>query len=85
MTLMSFGDILSGIVMHWTKLETAIAAVGRLKTFNEMMSPEHRPEEDVIPPPEWPTNGTVELSHVSASYEYVCFFCHDLFGGVCLS
>ncbi|KAK8130252.1 hypothetical protein PG999_002632 [Apiospora kogelbergensis] len=47
-TLMSFGDILSGIVMNWTKLETSIAAVGRLKTFNEMVSPEHRPGEDDI-------------------------------------
>ncbi|KAK8107798.1 Fum19p [Apiospora kogelbergensis] len=68
-TLMSFGDILSGIVMNWTKLETSIAAVGRLKTFNEMVSPEHRPGEDVTPPFEWPTSGTVELKHVSANYD----------------
>jgi len=58
-------------------MESAIVAVGRLKTLNEMVSPEDRPKEDVIPPPKWPTNGKVELNHVSASYEYVCLFHHD--------
>lgn len=68
-TLMSFGDSLSGIVIFYTRLETSIGAIARLKTFNETVKPEDRDEEDVVPPEEWPQSGTIELKGVSASYE----------------
>jgi ABC-type multidrug transport system fused ATPase/permease subunit len=68
-SLMSFGENLSGIVTYYTKLETSIGAVARLKTFNETVKPEDREEEDIVPPEEWPQNGVVELKGVSAIYE----------------
>ncbi|KAH8697489.1 P-loop containing nucleoside triphosphate hydrolase protein [Talaromyces proteolyticus] len=68
-SLMSFGENLSGIVIFYTKLETSIGAVARLKMFNENVKPENRDEEDMIPPEQWPQSGLVELKGVSARYE----------------
>lgn len=67
-TLMGFGESLSGIVIFYTRLETSIGAVARLKTFNETVKPEDRDEEDIVPPEQWPQRGVVELTGVSASY-----------------
>ncbi|OAP62557.1 ABC transporter [Fonsecaea erecta] len=68
-TLMSFGDFLSSIVMQWTKLETSIGAIARLQTFNNTVAPEDRMEETIIPGEEWPTNGQIDLREVSATYD----------------
>lgn len=67
-TLVSFGENLSGIVIWYTRLETSIGAVARLKTFNETVKPEDREDEDVVPPEQWPRRGVVELKGVSATY-----------------
>ncbi|SPJ78957.1 related to multidrug resistance protein [Fusarium torulosum] len=68
-TLMNFGDSLSGIIIWWTKLETSIGAVARLKAFNEKVEPEDKEYEDLVPAEHWPQNGAVELKDVSASYD----------------
>lgn len=68
-SLITLGQNLAGIVLYYTKLETSIGAVARLKTFNETVKPEDRDEEDIIPPEQWPQSGVVELKGVSAAYE----------------
>jgi ABC-type multidrug transport system fused ATPase/permease subunit len=68
-TLMSFGENLSGIVIYYTRLETSIGAIGRLRTFNETVKPEDRDEEDITPPERWPYSGEIELQGISASYK----------------
>ena len=68
-TLMGFGDNLGGIVLSYTRLETSIGAIGRLKTFRETVKAEDREEEDIVPGLEWPERGEIELKGVSASYE----------------
>ncbi|RYO90331.1 hypothetical protein DL766_003489 [Monosporascus sp. MC13-8B] len=68
-TLMNFGENLSGIAIFYTMLETSIGAIARLKTFNENVKPEDRDEEDIVPPEHWPQSGVVELKGVSASYD----------------
>ncbi|RYP73609.1 hypothetical protein DL771_003497 [Monosporascus sp. 5C6A] len=68
-TLMGFGENLSGIVIYYTRLETSIGAIARLKTFNENVKPEERDEEDIVPPERWPQSGVIELKGVSASYD----------------
>ncbi|KAH8673178.1 putative ABC multidrug transporter [Ilyonectria robusta] len=68
-SLMSFGENLSGIVIFYTKLETSIGAIARLKAFNENVKPEDKDEEDIVPAEEWPQRGVVELKGVSASYD----------------
>ncbi|KAJ5699379.1 hypothetical protein N7536_002392 [Penicillium majusculum] len=67
-SLMSFGESISGIVIFYTKLETSIGAIARLKMFTENVKPEDRDEEDIVPPVQWPQNGVVELKGASASY-----------------
>ncbi|KAH8883232.1 putative ABC multidrug transporter [Thozetella sp. PMI_491] len=68
-TLMGFGENLSGIVIFYTRLETSIGAIARLKTFNETVKPEDKDGEDIVPPTEWPLRGVIELKGVSASYD----------------
>ncbi|KLP15032.1 Uncharacterized protein LW94_11183 [Fusarium fujikuroi] len=68
-TLMSFGESLSGIVIYYTRLETSIGAISRLKTFNVTVKRERKEGEDMIPPENWPQRGSVELNNVSASYQ----------------
>ncbi|RAH75408.1 putative ABC multidrug transporter [Aspergillus aculeatinus CBS 121060] len=71
-SLMSFGESLSGIVIYYTRLETSIGAIARLKTFNETVKPEDRDgagQEDIVPDTNWPDRGLVELRGVSARYQ----------------
>lgn len=68
-TLMRFGETLSEIVIHYTRLETSIGAIGRLKAFTEDVKPEDKLTENTLPPPSWPDAGVIELKNVSASYE----------------
>lgn len=68
-TLMSFGENVSTIVVSYTRLETSIGAIARLKTFNENVKPEDKAEEDIVPPEQWPQSGVIELKGVSASYK----------------
>lgn len=70
-SLMTFGESLSGIVIYYTKLETSIGAIARLKTFNETVTPEDHDspgEEDSVPDAKWPDRGLVTLRGVSAQY-----------------
>ena len=46
-TLMSFGDIVSQLIMMYTQLETSIGAVSRLKSFSEKILPESLSGEDI--------------------------------------
>lgn len=68
-TLMTFGDSLSGIVIYYTRLETSLGAISRLKAFNETVQSENKASEDFVPPKLWPQTGSIELRGVSASYQ----------------
>ena len=68
-SLITLGEALAGIVLFYTRLETSLGAIARLKTFNETVHPEDRDDEDIIPPVEWPQSGMVELKGISAGYE----------------
>ena len=70
-SLMSFGESISNIVQMYTMLETSIGAVNRLKTFSEKVKPEDLEGEDVVPSPEWPLQGGIQINGVSAAYKYV--------------
>lgn len=68
-TLLSLGENLSGFVIYFTRLETSIGAIARLKTFNETVKPEEKDDEDIFPAASWPQHGAVEFEGVSASYQ----------------
>lgn len=68
-SLLTLGESLSGIVIYWTKLETSLGAISRLKSFQETVKPEDTDEERIVPSQKWPEQGVVVLKGVSASYE----------------
>ncbi|OAA56012.1 ABC transporter, sequence [Cordyceps fumosorosea ARSEF 2679] len=68
-TLMSFGESLTMIVQFYTRLETSMGAVARLKAFGETVQPEDKGYENVIPAETWPQSGEIKIKNVSASYE----------------
>lgn len=70
-SLITLGENLAGIVLYYTRLETSIGAIARVKTFNETTKPEDKDEEDIVPSERWPDKGVVALNGISASYEYV--------------
>ncbi len=69
-TLMTFGDILNYIILWYTQIETSIGAVSRVKKFSEQVKSESKADENVVPPSEWPLEGGIQISRVSASYAY---------------
>jgi ABC-type multidrug transport system fused ATPase/permease subunit len=68
-SLLSLAENLSGIVIYWTKLETSLGAIARLKTFSTTTTSEDLDEEDIIPSEVWPQSGVVKLEDISASYK----------------
>ncbi|KAM0811819.1 hypothetical protein AB5N19_12175 [Seiridium cardinale] len=68
-TLMTFGSSLTMIVVYLTQLETSLGAIARLMRFSQDVKPEEQPEENIIPPENWPQYGNIELRGISASYE----------------
>lgn len=68
-SLITFGENLAGIVLHWTRPETSIGAIVRLKTFSQTVRSEDKDGEDHVPPEQWSQDGVVQLTGVSASYE----------------
>ncbi|KAI0484872.1 putative multidrug resistance-associated protein [Xylariaceae sp. FL0804] len=75
-TVMSFNRVLMSVVKYWTMMETSIGAVSRLKQFSETTPQEERGGGrdaglDLVGEPsiEWPTEGTVTFSGVSAAHK----------------
>jgi ABC-type multidrug transport system fused ATPase/permease subunit len=68
-SLITFSENLAGIVLNWTRLETSIGAIARLRTFSQTVQPEDKDGENEVLPEQWPQDGVVQLEGVSASYE----------------
>jgi hypothetical protein len=67
---MTFGDILNYIITWYTQIETSIGAVSRLKKLSEQVKSESKEDEVVVPTTEWPLEGGIQITDVSASYRY---------------
>ncbi|KFY94605.1 hypothetical protein V500_03137 [Pseudogymnoascus sp. VKM F-4518 (FW-2643)] len=66
--IMSFNMTLLAVIIHWTATETSLGAVSRLKSFVDTTHLENLPVESQDVPPQWPLEGSIILSDVSASY-----------------
>ena len=59
--------VLISLIETFTVLETSLGAVARIKSFQEMVTPEDRSCENFLPPPVWP-EGAIEFKSVNAAY-----------------
>ncbi|KAH8821942.1 ABC transporter-like protein [Xylogone sp. PMI_703] len=66
--IMSLGQNMKWVVLQWTKLETAIGAVSRIKSFEVTTASENLRSEVNQPPPNWPSTGSVEIKDLAISY-----------------
>jgi ATP-binding cassette subfamily C (CFTR/MRP) protein 1 len=66
------------LVQSWTNLEVSLGAVSRLKTLEQKTPPETGPTEDFVPPPTWPSKGTVQFQDVVASYQSGTAVLHNI-------
>lgn len=57
------------LVGAWTRLETSLGAISRVRAFEKDVLPEEQPEYGQQPPKDWPAHGAVEFSNLSASYK----------------
>lgn len=67
LNLVTFGTILNVTVVAWGTLETAMAAVSRLRQFIHS-SPTETGEAEVELPARWPQTGNIMLYNVTARY-----------------
>jgi ABC-type multidrug transport system fused ATPase/permease subunit len=69
--LIGFNQTLTLVIDQWTRLETSLGAIARLKWFMQNTPDENRPCEKVLPDGSWPARGSIQLSNVVASYRHV--------------
>lgn len=59
------------LVQSWASLEISLGAIARLKDAATNTPQEDRPGEDGEPDSSWPTGGNLQITQLSAGYEYV--------------
>ena len=66
--VLQVNGLLLRLVQSWTRLETSLGALSRLRAFERDVLPEDKEGESQTPPPAWPTQGALEFDNMSASY-----------------
>lgn len=71
-SVIGFSTLTSQFIVAYTDLENQLGAVARIKDCVENMESEDGDQSGSRQPPhDWPSNGEVSFSHVTANYEYV--------------
>ncbi|KAL4874811.1 P-loop containing nucleoside triphosphate hydrolase protein [Aspergillus karnatakaensis] len=68
LNVIMFSQSIKLLVTFWTNLETHIGSIQRVKTFTETVKSEDLPGESNPVPPNWPAQGTIEFTSMSAGY-----------------
>lgn len=67
--MIGFGSGMANLMNKWTRLETSLGAISRLRSFtNETPTEEDVSNEPEIPPG-WPQHGRIEFKGVSSKYK----------------
>jgi ABC-type multidrug transport system fused ATPase/permease subunit len=66
----AFNGSLSSLISGWTQLEISLGSILRVKDF-ELQVPREVSTERVEVPIDWPSQGAIELSDMTAEYTYV--------------
>lgn len=67
-SIMSFNESLTVIILNWTSLEQSLGAISRIKSFVETTHSENLLQECQEVPAEWPSDGSITISNISAAY-----------------
>ncbi|CAE7199875.1 hypothetical protein P3342_010333 [Pyrenophora teres f. teres] len=68
-SIINFGVSTKALLENWTNLEMCIGAVSRIRTFALTTPSEHQSTEICVPPPDWPSQGHVSFSNLTASWK----------------
>lgn len=66
--IISFTSYLKMMILFWAQLQTAMAAVERIRNFSQDTEKEDHPECPLEPPASWPAQGNIEIEQLSAKY-----------------
>lgn len=69
LNMISFGSGMANVMNTWTRLETSLGAIARLRSFLNDTPIEEDPGNETELPVGWPQHGRVELKGVSAQYK----------------
>lgn len=67
--IVTFSTTLQTVVTEWTRVETAIGAISRIRSFVSSTPNENLAREMRQVPKDWPAQGAISFKDVSASYE----------------
>ncbi|KAL3420510.1 hypothetical protein PVAG01_06955 [Phlyctema vagabunda] len=67
-SIVGFGQNLKGLIASWTSLEISMGAIARVRHFTTTTESEDLPGENTFVPREWPEDGSIKFSNVSAAY-----------------
>jgi ABC-type multidrug transport system fused ATPase/permease subunit len=76
----AFNGSLSSVIQGWTLFETSLGSIARISSFERDVKPEHRPQETMAPPANWPERGEVEFKDMNATHKYVHWRNHKYTG-----
>ncbi|GKT41589.1 ABC transporter gloK [Colletotrichum spaethianum] len=78
-SVMGFGQLLTGLLNNWAMLETSLGAVARIREF-ETETPSEEGGDTPVTVEEWPAKGQIDITNVSAAYDD-----HQVLSGINLS
>jgi ATP-binding cassette subfamily C (CFTR/MRP) protein 1 len=68
-SIINFSVSTKALLENWTNLEMCIGAVSRVRTFALTTPSEHLSTEIAEPPPDWPSQGHITFSNLTASWK----------------
>ncbi|GKT64923.1 ABC multidrug transporter [Colletotrichum tofieldiae] len=78
-SVMGFGQLLTGLLNNWAMLETCLGAVARIREF-ETETPSEKDGNTPLAVEGWPLKGQIDITDVSAAYDD-----HRVLSGINLS
>lgn len=66
--VMSLNASMKLFLQSWTSLETSIGSVLRVRSFEASTESEDKPGASQTPPTDWPSDGSLKIQNLSASY-----------------
>ena len=67
--MMNIAQTLAELINVWTSTETSLGAISRIRSFSEETPSEILPEENAVPEPIWPAQGSLTFEGMSVSYK----------------